>query len=69
MKKYFHTTKMIPKELLVKIYASGHSVDPSTAHWSLIINGLNGRMAVKKPFLIKGNKKKILESGFRLHKS
>ena len=40
--------------------ASGPSADPSTAHWSLIRNGLHGRVAVKKPFLWKGNGEKRL---------
>ena len=39
---------------------SGPSVDPSTVHWSLIRNGLHGRVTVKKPFLRKGNREKRL---------
>jgi len=41
--------------------ASGHSVDPSTVGPSLIRNGLHGRVAVKKPFLRKGNREKKAE--------
>ena len=36
--------------------ASGPSADPSTVGPSLIRNGLHGRVAVKKPFLRKGNR-------------
>jgi len=38
--------------------ASGPSVDASTVHWSLIRNGLIGRVAVKEPFLRKGKGEK-----------
>ena len=41
--------------------ASGPSVDPFTVHWSLIRNGLHGRVAVKKPLLRKGNGEKRLK--------
>lgn len=34
---------------------SGPSADHSTGYKSLIRNGLNGRIGVKKPFLRKGN--------------
>jgi len=37
-----------------------YSVDPFTVHLSLIRNGLHGRVAVKKPFLRKGNREKRL---------
>jgi len=40
--------------------ASGPSVDSSTVGQSLIKNGLHGRVAVKKPFLRKGNREKRL---------
>ena len=40
--------------------ASGPSVDPSTVGPNLIINGFHGRMAVKKPFIRKGNREKRL---------
>jgi len=40
--------------------ASGPSADPSTLNRSLIRNGLHGRVAVKKPFLRKGNREKKL---------
>ena len=40
--------------------ASGPSVDPSTVGPSLIRNGLHGTVAVKKPFLRKGNREKRL---------
>jgi len=41
--------------------ASGPSVDSSTVLWSLIRNGLHGRrVAVKKPFLRKGNRERRL---------
>ena len=40
--------------------ASGPSVDPFTVGPSLIRNGLHGRVAVKKPFLRKGNREKRL---------
>ena len=40
--------------------ASGPSADPSTVGPSLIRNGLHGRVAVKKPFLRKGNREKRL---------
>lgn len=34
---------------------SDPSVDPSTAHWSLVRNGLGVSVAVRKPFLKTGN--------------
>jgi len=34
--------------------------DPSISHWSLIRNGLHGWVAVRKPFLRKGNREKRL---------
>ena len=40
--------------------ASGPSADPSTVGPSLIRNGLHGGVAVKKPFLRKGNREKRL---------
>jgi len=40
--------------------ASAPSVNPSTVHWSLIRNGLHGSVAVRKPFLGKGNREKRL---------
>ena len=39
---------------------SGRSADPSTVLWGLIRNCLLGRLAVKKPFLRKGNREKML---------
>lgn len=37
-----------------------HSVDLATVCWSIIRNGLSGRITVKKPFVMKGNRKKKL---------
>ena len=45
---------------VLKKDASGPSADPSTVGPSLIRNGLHGRVAVKKPFLRKGNREKRL---------
>jgi len=39
---------------------SGPSVAPATVGPSLIRNGLHGRVAVKKPFLRKGNRERRL---------
>ena len=47
-------------DLFPKKSQSGPSVEPSTDGPSLFRNGLQGRVAVKKPFLWKGNNEKRL---------